>query len=413
MIQLKPEPYNQFVCPRCASEKPVVLDVLFTGMHTAADCECQTCHLKFYHALPVSHTVDYPVAIEKESRVIHHDSGGIHWYTELLTKALRDLKQDPVVIRKKVFKEYKQVVVLNTLDFLYGHTLLKLYNAQHHIDHNPDLGLVLIIPKAFEWLVPEGCAEVWIVELKMSQLANSYDAIQKFVSEEFKRFDTVFLSYAYSHPELNAIDMKRFTGIAPFNLEEFTRKKTCITFVLREDRWWFTSKLDYWLYRVGRKTKQLSWVGKILTRRQNSLAKRTMKQIGKDIPAVEFYVAGLGGTGNFQGYASDKRSTRIDESVEKMWCELYAQSHIVIGAHGSNMLLPTAFAAACVEILPEDRYGNIVQDIAVRYTDRQQLFMYRFADQYARPASVASKAVSILKYFEAYTNNMCRNRYQA
>jgi hypothetical protein len=76
------------------------------------------------------------------------------------------------------------------------------------------------------------------------------------------------------------------------------------------------------------------------------------------------------------------------------------------------MLLPTAFAAGCVEILPLDRFGNMVQDISVRYNDRKQLFFYRFADEYASPKSVAAKAVAIITDFKEYNTNMCKNIYQ-
>jgi hypothetical protein len=84
---------------------------------------------------------------------------------------------------------------------------------------------------------------------------------------------------------------------------------------------------------------------------------------------------------------------------------------VVIGIHGSNMLLPTALAAGCVEILPEDRYGNMVQDISVRYTNRQQLFFYRFADQYSSPQSIANKAIAIIKDYSLFKKNMTTNGY--
>jgi hypothetical protein len=145
--------------------------------------------------------------------------------------------------------------------------------------------------------------------------------------------------------------------------------------------------------------------------RQTWLVKRTIALILKKIPDAKCYVVGLGSTGNFKRYAHDKRKRTVDDSDEREWCSVYAQSHVVIGVHGSNMLLPTAHAAGCVEILPSDRYGNIVQDISVRYADRRQLYFYRFVDQYASPKSVAEKAISIIRNFEIFERNMCRNTY--
>lgn len=62
----------------------------------------------------------------------------------------------------------------------------------------------------------------------------------------------------------------------------------------------------------------------------------------------------------------------------------------------------TAHAVGCVEILPYQRYGNIVQDISVRYTDRMQLFMYRFVDEFASPSYVARHVCSMFKDYEVY-----------
>ncbi|HEY3387535.1 MAG TPA: hypothetical protein VGK46_13555, partial [Saprospiraceae bacterium] len=301
--------------------------------------------------------------------------------------------------------------ILNTLDSLYGHIVLKLYNAFYHLDQPDERGLIIIIPKLCKWLVPKGCAEAWIVDLKLSELVFGYESIRKFVSHEIARFEEVYVSNAYSHPNLSSSDVKRLTGVTPFNLENFSQEPRVITFVLREDRWWFRHMSDYWFYRVCRKLNILSWGSGLLSFRQNRLVKRVIQLVRKEIPDINCYIVGLGNTGSFEGYANDERKIKIDASTETAWCRTYAKSHIVIGVYGSNMLLPTALAAGCVEILPEDRYGNIVQDITVRYNDRLQLFFYRFVDQFANPASVSSKAIAILRDYEFYNKNMCQNIY--
>ena len=74
----------------------------------------------------------------------------------------------------------------------------------------------------------------------------------------------------------------------------------------------------------------------------------------------------------------------------------------MVGVHGSNMLLPTAHAAGCIEVLPYDRYGNIVQDVSVRYHDRMQLFLYRFVDEFASPRTIARHAISMFTDYAVY-----------
>ncbi len=376
-----------------------------------ADCTCGTCGLDFYQTLPVGHAVNDTLSIVKSDGRLYSSGATKTWLSEAVLKACRFAKQDEVTIRKIIFRTHEHVVVLNTLDYLYGHTLLRLYNSLYHLDHHRDLGLIVIIPKLFEWLIPEGCAEAWIVDLPLNELRYSHTSIQKFVSGEFERFHSIYLSKAYSHPDFTTMDISRLTGIRPFDLENFTTVPPVITFILREDRWWFSGKTDYWFYRLCRKFKMLRMGSRILSSRQNKLVKKTIGLIRQKLPRANFKIAGLGTTGNFTGYALDERRDYLSAPLEKDWCRIYARSHVVVGVHGSNMLLPTAFAAGCVEILPQERYGNIVQDISVRYSDRRQLFFYRFADQYAHPTSIADKVVGMIDDYDLYYKNMCGNLY--
>ena len=412
MIQLKPLPGTNFICPECGSKNSVLTKVIVESIHILGDCTCSVCGLNFYQVLPIGHTVDDVLSIGKTNGRLYQPESHPSWLSDSVMKAHLGMRKDPVGIRKITYKKCENVVILNTLDFLYGHTLLKLYNALYHLDHQKDLGLIIIIPKMFEWLIPEGCAEAWVVDLKLSDLAYGYESIQKFVSQEFERFQKIYLSKAYSHPDFTNVDVTRLTKVKPFDLATFSQQKPTITFVLREDRLWFGSLADYWLYRACRKLKTLSWGRRILSKRQNQLIKGTILEIRKKLPEANVYVVGLGSTGNFKGFAIDQRKIEVDPAVETLWCKIYSQSHVVVGVHGSNMLLPTALAAGCVEILPEDRYGNIIQDIAVRYADRLQLFFYRFVDQYAGPKSVASKVTAMIQDYDLYHKNMCRNLYQ-
>jgi hypothetical protein len=411
MIELKPKIENCFSCPECKSEVPAINQVLIHSVHAMADCTCTQCNLQFYQIFPVGHNVEDQLSISKTNSKFYDNAGTESWLFDSLVKAHEGVRKEEVKIEKVVFKNYEEVVILNTLDYLYGHVLLKLYNCFYHLDHQKNLGLVLIIPKMFEWLIPVGCAEAWIVDLKLSELAYGYESIQKFVSQQFARFRSIYLSKAYSHPDFTTIDIFRLTGVRPFDLSTFKERKPAVTFVLREDRWWLTTVADYWFFRICRKLKILSWGARVLSGRQNRLVKQTIKHIKKKLGEADLYIVGLGRTGTFNGYGVDERRAKIDASVETAWCGMYAKSHVVVGIHGSNMLLPTALAAGCVEILPQERYGNMVQDISVRYNDRRQLFFYRFADQFASPRSVAEKVVGIVEHYDAYHKNMCRNLY--
>lgn len=345
--------------------------------------------------------------IGKANHKLYAPNGDYSWLAQTLPVSE---KGERISIRKKVFKAATDVVVLNTLDFLYGHVLLKLYNAIYHLDRGTE-DLVVIVPGALEWLVPEGCAEVWVVDLRLSELVNRYQAISAFVTNELRRFRNVYLSKAWSHPDVARADIRRLTGVAPFDLGEFSQRAPTFTFVLREDRWWLPSSLWGPVFRGMRKLG-IPGVGRtLMISMQERLVRQAIGIIQEELPHAKFVAAGLGKGGSLSDVLEDLRTDGVSNEVEVEWCRRYAATHVVIGVHGSNMLLPTALAAACVEILPEDRYGNMVQDISVRYNDRKQLFMYRFADEFSTAESVARKAVSIVRDFHTYNRNMCRNLY--
>jgi hypothetical protein len=135
------------------------------------------------------------------------------------------------------------------------------------------------------------------------------------------------------------------------------------------------------------------------------MVRSTMRRLRKEVPWITFSVVGLGPAGSWPADVNDLRTQRMDVEVERAWCRAYAKSQVVVGVHGSNMLLPTALAAGCVEILPHDRLENIVQDISVRYADRMQLFLYRFVDEFASPAMVTRHVVSMFRHQKIYRRN--------
>jgi hypothetical protein len=412
MIQLKPKIENMFTCPACGGGSPAINGVAVKTLHVVAACTCRDCGFDFSQVFPVGHHVEDLISFSNTAGTYYKGARTESWLFDSLVKARQGTCKKEVAIEKIVFRACDRVVILNTLDYLYGHVLLKLYNSLYHLDSQPNLGLIVIIPKMFQWLIPVGCAEAWVIDLKLSELAFHHESVENFVAQQFERFQGIYISKAYSHPDVTAVDIARLTKVKPFDLSRFAGQKPVITFVLRQDRWWFQSRLDYWFYRVCRRVHALGWGSRVLTYRQNQLVKRAMRKIKKRVEEVDFYVVGVGRYGSFDRYVVDKRENKIDDSVEMGWCRIYAKSHVVVGVHGSNMLLPTALAAGCVEVLPQERYGNMVQDITVRYVDRRQLFFYRFADQYSGAASVADKAVAMIRHYDSFYRNMCVNLYR-
>lgn len=401
VVPLTPTGFNAFDCPACGTHGPTLKRSLFIGIQVLGEYHCPGCGTTYLRDMPIGFQVDLQLAFTPDDRrILHPNAEPWITYPEYAAPTTAEFP-----IERKVFQQRERIIVLNLLDHLYGHVLLKLYNAQDYLDHYPDHGLVLLIPKMFEWLVPKGVAEAWVVDQKLSQSRAWHPCIDRFVQAQLPNYREVGLARAWLHPDAANIDFERFTGVPPFPLAEFAKRPPRITFIARTDRLWFATPFGKFCYRalgpLGLKKQLGSW----FVKRQSTLIKRTMARIKAEVPNVHFTVVGLAPGGGFEGLAEDLRTTRMNKEVELQWCRAYATSHIVIGVHGSNMLLPTVHAAGMIEILPHDRYGNIAQDVSIRYRDRMQLFLYRFVDEFATPRSVARHAVSMLKHFTVYHRN--------
>lgn len=411
LVAIRPDVELAATCPACCAERITVHKLIFPGIHIMAECSCEVCKAEFLRDLPVGFAVDHPMAIDTKSGSLYDARDGLAWIQDPLMKGYRAPVDRDISVERVVHREHKDIIILNTLDFLYGHVLLKLYNAAHYLERYPEKGLVVIVPRMFLWLVPKAVAEVWVVDLRLGQMQGWYRSIDRFVQQQMGSYDTVSLARGYAHPVFASIDIGSFSGVAPFPIEEFTKRRPHITFVAREDRLWFATPLGKFVYRVFGRFGQKQSLGRWYVYAQDRLIRRSIKRIRKALPEARFSIVGLAQGGGLADVANDLRTKAINDAVEHSWIQAYAESQIVVGVHGSNMLLPTAHAAACIEILPYDRYGNIVQDISVRRHDRLQLFLYRFVDEFASPSAIAAQAVAMFTEFDNYHRNNCINGF--
>ena len=68
-------------------------------------------------------------------------------------------------------------------------------------------------------------------------------------------------------------------------------------------------------------------------------------------------------------FIDDKRFDSFNEDAERTLCKVYAESMLVIGVHGSSMLLPSAHAGMAISLMPSKRWGNFAEDMLFNETD--------------------------------------------
>ena len=128
----------------------------------------------------------------------------------------------------------RSVVLLNCLDPVYGHSILKLLNAQREIAREEGVGCIVLVPTSLSPLVPDGTAEIWQVSEPVSRLEGWLLELEERVALELGRFERCLLSPAYPHPHPSTYDLEALVDrITPERLGD-----PSVVLALRDDRLW-------------------------------------------------------------------------------------------------------------------------------------------------------------------------------
>lgn len=401
MIQIKPVIQLLSNCPYCqTSLRPV--DVLWQGIHVCAESECDNCGAEIIEDLPTGQALASPYQVDLKRGAIYGSKGALGWFGKPLLESLEQAQvESKPGFEVKRFSQFRHVIILNCLDYLYGHAVLKLLNVDHHLKSRPDLGLILIIPRFLRWMTPVDIAEVWTVDIPLTKAKNFYPYLNELIQKECSRFDSIYLSPAHSHPR--EFDIARLTGVQPHN---FAARAFRITFVWREesaDRLW----LDWSKYRALCKLFHKFKLERFLLRWQNYKIKSLFSHLRTKFPEASFTLAGAGKSTRFPDWIDDQRTVKFSPEIERHLCQVYAESRLVIGVHGSNMLLPSAHAGLVMDLMPADRWGNFAQDLLydqsanLREDNRITAFKYRYIPVESRPKTLTKIIISMINDFEA------------
>ena len=298
----------------------------------------------------------------------------------------------------------KRALLLNCLDAMYGHCVLKLLNAQYYLDQHPQLDLIVLIPEFLRWLVPAGVAAIWSVDLPLGRGAEWNDWLAREIGRRVAEFDQCWLSVAVSHPHPQTYNIERFTGVVPFALEQWAQRRPTVTFVWRDDRLWSVPAGG------GRWTRLTRLIKRGFISRRKHQQRRLIKfaqALRKLSPDIDFAVAGVAQPGGLPEWITDLRRPEPDAVRERAWCERYAASHCVVGVHGSNMLLPSAHAGATVELMPAGHWGNMLQEILFRNEDlRSAVFRHRVLPINTDPVGLAAAVSAVLRTYPDFAAYM-------
>ncbi|MCH6236495.1 hypothetical protein [Cognataquiflexum rubidum] len=345
--------------------------------------------------------------ISKDGKQSFIPSRAKGWLAEPLIQSLIQKDAKVFKIEKQVNREFDKVVIVNCLDSCFGHIFSKVWNTYTLIENKPDWGIIAIIPERCKWLLPEDIAEVWSVSIGLKQCDQTIGGLDEFVKDQLSRFEKISFSRTYTHLDhTKYIDMGKVLKIPRFNLGNFLTTAPQITFVLREDRFWLNSHLMDFLYKASRKFKVEKLIFPLLLWRQRQLVNQTGKMIFDSVPNAKLSCTGLGTSGKFLDLMDDHRVDHILSETEIRWNAIYSKSHLVIGVHGSHMLIPSALAAGFVNIVPRYKIEHLVEDTVLPYTNRMLQFLGRFLDEFSSPKLVSKHISSMVKDFDYVNRNL-------
>lgn len=337
MIELHPNLENLYSCPVC--DGPVELKkFIINGMRNLVDITCPACERSFYSDIPAGHGLFYPFTIDQQTLEIFQPLNPFGRNLREMCQQTRPENVELKVIRRI---EREEIILLNCLDTVYGHSLLKLLNAQYYVDNYPELGCCVLVPRQLTHLVPDGVAEIWEVSLSFSECRRWWVSLENKLRDEILKRKKANLALAYPHPHHTTFSMDRFAktgdGDAP------SLGSPTVVFCYRTARLW----------------------GATLRQQRRNIVK-LYKLLHKSYPELTFFLIGPGDGLKFPPQILDKRVAGFDLEMERYWLELLRKTQCAVGVMGSNMYLPSALAECVVEMIPEIMYGNLLNEYLLR-----------------------------------------------
>ena len=399
-IPIWPEHQLQTVCQNCSSEETDTGTIFFQGTHILARFSCRSCSMEGYQTLPIGHARYFPVQFEMDGIKSFYDQQSGHWMAAPLIHSMSENEGAMGEFSKIIRNPNPNAVLVNCLDSCFGHVLTKIWNAYTLAESHPQLGLIILLPAQCAWLLPEEYAEAWLVHLPLKAFNKKIEGLDQFVSTEFERFEQISLSntFIYLNPE-RYLDLEKVLKTTRFKLSQFTSNPLKITFVLREDRFWHNSRLMDLCYRASLKFGLKSFIQPLLLWRQGRLLRKTGRLILSQLPDADLAAVGLGKNGKLPDSLLDMRVLEISADTEKIWNRRFAESQLVIGVHGSHMMIPTALAAGFINIVPRYKIDQLAEDSLLHHPHRMLQFMGRFLDEFSSPQLLTQHVVSMIRQF--------------
>ena len=203
---LRPLPLSGGSCPR--DGRPLQQLVLHVaGWRFLLEGTCPECRHRFVQDLPSGHALVYPSALDLDTGEVI-DPAAADWFARWLKPAYESPDADAVGFTVERRRATERPLVVNCLDPVYGHSLLKLLGAARFSTSAASSdGCIAMVPRALAPLAPDAIHELWVVEDRVGRLSHWLLDLDVRSRREFERFETVGLAPVPPHPHPSTYDL--------------------------------------------------------------------------------------------------------------------------------------------------------------------------------------------------------------
>lgn len=374
-------------------------------MPIVVSARCSGCDRTFEFDWPAGHALLHPVIVETETGAVH--ISGSEWYARHFLRcfATRSNQTSAKITVHGSCRVGGTATLLNCIDYLYGHVLLKVMSVTKHIGEAPDDDVVVIVPKLLSWLVPD---EAITVEVDMSLSSGEHwlAGLDAVVEDVLEPCSAVRISPAVSQPDLTLDDL----AVLGLTSKQDGEIPLQVGFILRSDRLWLgPPSLPLRLTRRLPKRFAEPW----LLRRQHRNYARLTHCVQQRHPEARIVALGIGQPDGLPAEIEDLR-TPGPVREESAWLAQYERCRVIVGVHGSALLLPSLFAGAVVDLVPNYKLDrafltDLIIPVGSIEHPKLSLFRHRMLPVESSPETVAAHVLSIIETADFQHQNLIEN----
>jgi hypothetical protein len=354
-------------------------------------------HENGIEAFPSGHFTYNPVKLNESNEPDAPTRSAPKWLVELFIRAVKSPPRAGALFAVEAPKQVsKAAILVNCLDGCYGHCLYKLAYVLL-LEKNDDKDIIVIIHPAFRHLVPDSVAEIWLVRAPFNVLDFKIGGFHEFVTGQLARLPMPELAHVRMDLPLEEFDFTRLAKIQPFDFKALKTGPFRVTLILREDRFWLRSRFDSFFYLACIKFGWLRKMKWYFALKQKNYLRSFVKKLRRQLD-VQIQAIGIGKTLSLPFLKDERLAYAEFAAQEERWLRVYEASHVCIGVHGSNMLLPSYLAGSCISLLPDFKISNFSEEFIPKPGPAQRnMHVNRTLPLNTSPTQLAAHAVSIVQ----------------